>query len=116
VSVETVGAVTSPPPPAAPVKPEASAEATAATATSSVESIKPTVGTKVDAAKAKPSAKNNTSTKAANTQSSNQHRSSRGDDSFTVGGFTISGTNGGQLTKLINRPEVKSILAQYGLN
>jgi hypothetical protein len=69
---------------------------------------------KADTTKADTTASKVTTTKAASVPTSPQHHShSRGDDSFSVGGFNVSGS---QLRKIINRSDVRSILAQYGLN
>ena len=59
-----------------------------------------------------------TATKTAIAKTSHQRRmQSGGDDSFNVAGVNISGGNiGGQLMNIINRPEVKAMLAHYGMN
>ena len=88
-----------------------------------------TTAVKVDTVKvdttsiAATSATKTTSTKTANAQASHQRRTHvRNDDGLDIGGFSASnpsldgGNIGGQLQKIINRPEVKSVLAQYGLN
>ena len=59
-----------------------------------------------------------TVTKTANAQGSHQRRA-RINDSLDLGGNAASANTanvGGQLQKIMNRPEVKSLLAQYGLN
>ncbi len=102
----TTDAVTAPAP-VAPVAPVTTAVQTPMPATT------PTTTAKVDAAT---SSANTSSTKTvqASHQSRSRHHS---DDSFDVGGFNVSSANiNHQLTKFINRRDVKSILAQFGLN
>ncbi len=102
----TTDAVTAP----APVAP---VTATAQTPTTVTTPAATTTTAKVDAAT---SSTNTSSTKSvqASHQSRSRHHS---DDSFDVGGFNVSSANiNHQLTKFINRRDVKSILAQFGLN
>jgi hypothetical protein len=94
----------------APVAPVATNVPVTATVTTPVAT---TTTAKVDTAT---SSANTSSTKT--TQASHQSRSRHhSDDSFDVGGFNVSsGDINRQLTKFINRRDVKSILAQFGLN
>ncbi len=76
-----------------------------------------TTTAKVDAIKADAATKT-AATKTATARTSHQRRiPNQNDGSFNVAGVNIgSGNIGGQLTKIMNRPEVRSMLTQYGLN
>lgn len=105
----TTDAVTAP----APVAPVAPVTTTAQTPTTVTTPAATTTTAKVDTAA---SSTNTSSTKTvqASHQSRSRHHS---DDSFDVGGVNISSGNiDRQLTKFINRRDVKSILSQFGLN
>ena len=83
------------------------APVTTTTATTTTDTAK-TDTVKVDTPTAKA-----TSTKTA--QASHPRRTS--DDSINVGGVKLNGGNvNGQISKIMNRSDVKSMLSQYGLN
>ena len=111
-NASTADVVTTP----APVSPVAPAPIVETPATVATPAATTTSVTKVETTKADTTTTTKvTSTKTAIThQSRSRHHS---DDSFDVGGFNISSGNiNRQLTKFINRSDVKSILAQYCLN
>ncbi len=112
-----------------PVTTNASTTTDAATAPASVAPVAPVITTEptpttVTTPAATTTAKVDTATSSTNTSSTkvarapHQSRSRHHcDDSFDVGGFNVSSGNiNRQLTKFINRSDVKSIFSQYGLN
>lgn len=99
-----------------PVEPATAVATPAPTATATTTDTAKTDAVKTNTAKADTTTAKPTSTRTA--QASHPHHASEhGDDSINVAGVKLNGGNlSGQINKIINRSDVKSILSQYGLN
>jgi len=101
------------PAPVTPVEPVTVATPTPVT-TSTVTTTTDTA--KTDTAKAGTTSVKPTSTRTAQV-SSERHGHTHSDDSINVGGVKLNGGNlNVQISNIMNRSDVKSILSQYGLN